>query len=89
MMSSSDKTLQAAKDTIPAPKFLLIASPGPAANFHDEKLGLYRLSEEVREGRSVYIQEHDTDYHGYNPCKLYSGQGVWMGSHNHTVQQRQ
>ena len=59
------------------PKFFLISSPGPAADHLSHMFGVYHLSEEMREGRSVYIQEHDNTMYGGSPCKLYCEQGVW------------
>ncbi len=38
--------------------------------------GLYRKTEEMREGRSVYMQMHDTMYED-RPRKLFSDRGVW------------
>ena len=77
------------EDTEEAGKYLLISSSGPAADSHSGKVaaGLYHLSEEMREGRSVYIQEHDTKY-GYNPHKLFSDQGVWMVTNDGDVRLR-
>ena len=59
------------EDTEEAGKYLLISSSGPAADSHSGKVaaGLYHLSEEMREGRSVYIQEHDTKYGGRHPVR--------------------
>ena len=34
------------------PKFILISSKGPAAENQSDKMGLYRLSDEMREGRT-------------------------------------
>ena len=41
-------------------RFLLISSTGPAADRRSEMFGLYRLTEEIREGKCVYIQAHDS-----------------------------
>ena len=70
---------QSDEDSDQVGKYLLISSSGPAADSHSGKVaaGLYHLSEEMREGRSVYIQEHDTKY-GPDLHKLYSDQGVWV-----------
>ena len=48
-----------AKQKDPA-QFLLISSLGPASFCQSDVFGLYRLTEEMREGQCVYIQEHDT-----------------------------
>ena len=54
--------------------FILVSSSGPAADHQSNHLGLYRKTEEMREGRSVYIQEETKD----TPTnKLSSIQGVW------------
>ena len=52
--SSEDGLMDAEK------KFVLISSSGPAADYQSDMFGVYRLSEEMREGQSVYIQEHNT-----------------------------
>ena len=56
--------------------FLLISSSGPAADLSSDMFGLYRKTEKMREGRSVYTQEHDAKYRG-GTCKLFSDKGVW------------
>ena len=58
------------------PSFLLVFSSGAAADHQSDKLGLYRKTEEVREGCSVYSQMHDTKY-GVRTSKLLSDKGVW------------
>ena len=58
------------------PPFILVSSRGPAADHQSWMFGLYRKSEEMREGRSVYTQEHDTEHEDI-PGKLSSDQGVW------------
>ena len=40
--------------------FLLITSTGPAADHMCDTFGLYRKTEEMKEGRNVYKQEHDS-----------------------------
>ena len=58
------------------PAFLLISSKGPASEHNrGDKLGLYRKTKQMTEGRHVYEQEHDTEG---NPCLLFSDKGVWM-----------
>ena len=59
------------------PKFILISSKGPTAENQSDKMGLYRLSDEMREGRSVYIQEQDHEYDD-SPCELFSVKGGWV-----------
>ena len=59
------------------PNFILISSRGPAAENHADKMGLYRLSDEMRDGRSVYIQEQDNEYDD-SPCELFSVKGGWV-----------
>ena len=44
------------------PNFIMISSTGPAAQYQGDKMGLYRRSDEMRDGRSVYIQEQDKKY---------------------------
>ena len=58
------------------PPFLIISSSGPAADCQSDMFGLYKRTWERSEGRSVYIQEHSTEY-GDNPGKLISVQGTW------------
>ena len=56
--------------------YLLISSSRPPADHWVDLLGLYRR--EMKDGRSVYIQEHDTEkyryrgFDGYAPPKLFS-----------------
>ena len=57
-------------------KYLLVSSSGPAGDHWGYLLGLFRKSEDTREGRSVYIQENNTHY-GRSPAELFSDQGVW------------
>ena len=57
--------------------FLLVTSSGPAADYLSHMLGLYRKTEQMTEGRSIYIQEHDSKYDG-SPCELSSHNGVWV-----------
>ena len=64
------------------PPFLVVYTSGPAADHQGNMLGLYRKTEDMREGHSVYRQEHDTKY-GANPCKLVSDQGVWIIAYNY------
>ena len=59
------------------PPFLLVTSTGPAADYQGGKLGLYRKTEQRTEGRTVYIQEHDSQYDD-SPCKLSSDNKVWV-----------
>ena len=68
------------------PQFILISSSGPTA-FLSQRFGVYRQSEEMRDGRSVYIQDHDTQY-GVNHCKLYSDHGVWVVTFDGEVRHR-
>jgi len=65
--------------------YLLVSSTGSAANHQSDMLGLYRKTEEMRDGRSVYIQEHDTKYGGSSHRKLSSAQGVWRITRNGSV----
>ncbi len=58
------------------PPFLLISSSGPAADHQSGVFGLYEKTEEMREGRSVYTQMHDTKY-GDNYLELFSNNRVW------------
>merc|ERR1712150_71773 len=58
------------------PPFLMISSSGPAADHQSDMFGLYKRIWERSEGRSVYIQEHSTEY-GDNSGKLISVQGTW------------
>ena len=46
--------------------------------------GLYRKTEEMTDGRSVYTQEHDVKY-GENPYKISSYQGAWRITDDDTV----
>ena len=57
--------------------FLLISSTGPACDRFSKMFGLYRKTEEMKEGCSVYIREHDTQY-GNVPYRVTINQGVWM-----------
>ena len=63
-------------------KYLLISYTGVTASAYPQRksdmdmFGLYHKTEEMRDGRSVYIQEHDEQYGG-SPCKLFRDQGVW------------
>ena len=61
-------------------KYLLISYTGvtayPQRKSDMDMFGLYHKTEEMRDGRSVYIQEHDEQY-GSSPCKLFRDQGVW------------
>ena len=63
------------------PPFLLISSSGPSADYWSNMFGLYRKTEEMSEGHSVYTQMHDdtdTDtQYGSIPRKLFSAKGVW------------
>ena len=63
------------------PTFFLITSSGPAADHRGHVLGLYRRTEQMTEGRSVYMQEHDSKYEG-SPFKLFSDKGVWVMTEN-------
>ena len=56
--------------------FLLISSTGPAADIHGKRIGLYRKTDDTKEGRSVYVPEHDMKY-GNVPYRLASDKGVW------------
>ena len=56
--------------------FLLISSSGPSADHWSEMFGLFRKTEQMREGRNVYIQMHDKKY-GASSLKLFTAQGVW------------
>ena len=59
------------------PNFIMISSTGPAARYQGDKMGLYRRSDEMRDGRSVYIQEQDDKYED-SPCELVSVKGGWL-----------
>ena len=67
--------------------FLLISSSGPAADHHSYTFGLYRKTEEICEGHSVYSQENDTKFGG-RTYKLFSDKGVWCIAYNDTVRLR-
>ena len=58
------------------PPFFLVSSRGSSVDHQCTYFGLYRKTEEMIEGHSVYKQEHDTKYGG-RPCKLFSDKGVW------------
>ena len=62
---------------------ILISSSGPAADHQGDMLGLYRRTEQMEEGRSVYKQEKDRQY-GDSFCKLFSHKGVWMVTDGNT-----
>ena len=62
------------------PPFLLVTSSGPAADYWSLMLGLYRKTEQMAEGRTVYIQEHDSQYEG-SPCKLASHNKVLVATY--------
>ena len=66
-VKSPDQTPAARHQPPSSPPFLMISSPGPAADYRSQMFGVYRLSEEMREGRSVYIQEHDNTMYGGSP----------------------
>ena len=74
LSTKKDPTIDLEDDMYPP--FFLITSTGPAVDHQDEMFGLYRRTEEMTEGRSVYLQEHDLKY-GANSGKLFSDQGVW------------
>ena len=59
------------------PPFLLFLSLGPAADYRASMLGLYRKTEEMFGGCSVYMQEHDNTKYGGIPCKLFRNRGIW------------
>ena len=63
-------------------KYLLISSTGPAADHMCATFGLYRRTEEMKEGRHVYKQEHDSQEEGHvdEDYKLFSDEGVWAVS---------
>ena len=89
----SDSVAALAPSSYDAP-FLLVSSSGPAAEHQSFMLGLYRKTEEKREGRSVYAQEYDKQHKeatvrkvfsnlftdgGHNKVpELSSHQGVWV-----------
>ena len=58
------------------PPFLLVSFSSPAADepLVSEMLGLYRKTEEMIEGCSVYNQENDKEVEG----KLFRSHGVWV-----------
>ena len=64
--------------------FLLVSSSGSAADHCSHMFGLYRKNVEMIEGRSVYIQEHDSKYGG-SLKKLFSYKGVWRMTSGNTV----
>ena len=67
--------------------FLLITSTGPAADHMCDTFGLYRKTEEMKEGRHVFKQEHDSkeDENGDDEYELFSDKkGVWKLSLNGT-----
>ena len=75
MLSSKRNPVIDLEDDV-SPPFFLITSNGPAADYQSVMLGLYRRSEEIKGGRSVYTQEHDSKYQGHTH-KLLSDKGVW------------
>ena len=64
-------------DSFNAPNFIMISPPAPAADNHADMMGVYRRSDEMRDGRSVYIQEQDDKYED-SPCELVSVKGGWL-----------
>ena len=72
------------------PPFLMISSSGPADYHHSNLFGLYRKTEKMSEGRSVYVQEHDPQQKGIDnvfselsldspkEVELFSDNGVWV-----------
>ena len=60
------------------PPFLLISSTGPTAGLKSDTFGLYRKTEQMKEGRNVYLKEHDSKYKSYDDerYKLFSEEGV-------------
>jgi len=64
------------------PPFLLISSTGPSAGLNSDTFGLYRKTEQMKEGRNVYKREHDPKYKSYDDgrYKLFSEKGVWVMS---------
>ena len=58
-------------------EYIVVSSTGPAADHCGVMLGIYRKTEEMREGRSVYVQEHDREYGGIS-YRLFSVQGLWI-----------
>ena len=64
-------------DSFNDPNFIMISSTGPAADNHADMMGVYRRSDEMRDGRSVYIQEQDDKYED-SPCELVSVKGGWL-----------
>ena len=61
-----------------SPLFLLVTSSGPAADHQGDMLGLYRKTEKIKEGRSVYMQEHDSKYGDSPRRQLFSHKRVWV-----------
>ena len=59
------------------PPFLPITSSGRAADPRSLMFGLYRKTEQMTEGRNIYIQEHDSKYRG-SPYELSSREGGWV-----------
>ena len=66
------------------PIFLLVSSSGSAADHQSDMMGFYRKTEEMREGRSVYRQMHNTKY-GNNSRKIFINKGVWSITYDSTV----
>ena len=62
--------------------FILVSST--SADHQSGMFGLYRKSGEMREDRSIYIQEHDAKY-GANSFKLSSYQGTWTIAQDNTM----
>ena len=73
MSESSSARQQPSSD----PPFILVTSTGPAADHGGDLLGLYRNTEQMTEGHSLYIQEHDSKYKG-SPYNLSINNGVWV-----------
>ena len=63
-------------------KYLLVSSTGPATDHMCDTFGLYRKTEEMKEGRHVYKQEHDSNEYEREDYsyKLFSDKGVWAVS---------
>ena len=71
-----EKKSQVLSPPVTESPFLLITSGGQTADYLSGIFGLYRKTEEMREGRSVFMQESDSKYED-SPCKLFSNQGFW------------
>ena len=79
LSTEKDPIIDVEDDMSPTSPFLLITSTGPAADHQGDMLGLYRKTEKMEEGSSVYIQEQESKYGtSVSERKLFSHKGVWV-----------